>query len=714
MKKFQLEEKMKNFCNENKNFIRILLLVFFLTAPSSLFAQFGVKWLTAGAFQNYYAGNGCEIEEGRAKSQQDGWIWPAIYPYQDAQCAKGFWIGTKNFSPDYPYKVVQVGPRLNGTGEFFPYRHQLIAKFDDPVITVDGVRTFLQKVAIDSIDPNMKADRMIINEAHTLIGVTMQRKIMQFSNPLHDNYVVQEYTFTNTGITDDKGTVSLPNKTLEGVYFFWQYRWAPTRQVSNIVANGARWGMNTMIDVRGDSVYAGDKAGEEKYRTTFAWHGYFPDKTIPYDNIGCPVFNGSSGAETGFVAANDTVGRLGATQFIGVLALYADKSATEKVDDPKQPTTTMYINSDDAVTSGDAGTNNPYNLGMMQNKYNNFLTAGHKPRHAYVVEPTGNFATQIKGPNLGTTGGFSAANGFGPYNLAPGQSVKIVLVEASAGLSREECIRIGKQYKAEYTAAGTNTTALAAAALKKNTAVLTGKDSLMKTWKMATENFNAKYDIQNPPLPPKKVDVISKGDMITLKWEAFAGVDPNTKYRVYRAGYQKDSTYYMIYESKPGEASYNDVTPLRGISYYYYVSAVGSNGLESNRYYTQTYTPATLKRPAGITMQDIRVVPNPYIISSDGNKLRFGLVDRPNQIAFFGIPGNCTIKIYDELGRLIATPDSPEPGLKSSFNHTDGSGDAYWNCITSYGQLVVSGVYIAVVTNNDTGEKAIVKFVVIR
>jgi hypothetical protein len=170
----------------------------------------------------------------------------------------------------------------------------------------------------------------------------------------------------------------------------------------------------------------------------------------------------------------------------------------------------------------------------------------------------------------------------------------------------------------------------------------------------------------------------------------------------------------MIYESKAGETTFDDVTPIRGLSYYYYITSVGSNGLESNRYYTQTYTPATLKRPAGTSMKDIRVVPNPYIISSDGNKLRFGLVDRPNQIAFFGIPGNCTIKIYDELGRLIASPESGEPSLKSSFNHTDGSGDAYWNCITSYGQLVVSGIYIAVVTNNDTGEKAIVKFVVIR
>ncbi|NUO81199.1 hypothetical protein HUU05_14060, partial [candidate division KSB1 bacterium] len=44
----------------------------------------------------------------------------------------------------------------------------------------------------------------------------------------------------------------------------------------------------------------------------------------------------------------------------------------------------------------------------------------------------------------------------------------------------------------------------------------------------------------------------------------------------------------------------------------------------------------------------------------------------------------------------------------------DGSGDEEWNLITSSNQVIVSGVYIAVVTNSDTGESEIVKFVVIR
>jgi hypothetical protein len=83
---------------------------------------------------------------------------------------------------------------------------------------------------------------------------------------------------------------------------------------------------------------------------------------------------------------------------------------------------------------------------------------------------------------------------------------------------------------------------------------------------------------------------------------------------------------------------------------------------------------------------------------------------------FLNIPGHCTIKIYTERGNLIKT-----------IEHTDGSGDATWESVTSSRQVVVSGVYIAYfeVTKdyNDPatgellykeGEQAVRKFIIIR
>jgi len=50
---------------------------------------------------------------------------------------------------------------------------------------------------------------MIVNSANTLLGVTMERRIMQFSQGFHDNYHVIEYVFTNTGNTDADAEIEL-------------------------------------------------------------------------------------------------------------------------------------------------------------------------------------------------------------------------------------------------------------------------------------------------------------------------------------------------------------------------------------------------------------------------------------------------------------------------------------------------------------------------
>ena len=44
----------------------------------------------------------------------------------------------------------------------------------------------------------------------------------------------------------------------------------------------------------------------------------------------------------------------------------------------------------------------------------------------------------------------------------------------------------------------------------------------------------------------------------------------------------------------------------------------------------------------------------------------------------------------------------------------DGSGDEYWDQTTSSRQVVASGLYIAHITDNDSGETAERKFVIIR
>lgn len=677
--------------------IGLLGIVIYLTTPIQTYAQYTVKWMAVGSLHNWYSEIGSEIEHGNLKVQQCGMQWPAIYNRQDMQAAKGFWIGCKNFTDEkgdnYPYKVVHVGPRVTGSNEFFPVKFEMYSRFEPPRTSVDLIDSYEKRVENDGVDPTLKPDRMIINITNSQVGITMTRKIMQFSHPYHDNYIICDYTFTNTGNVDDDAEIELPNQTLEDVYFYFQYRWAVSFQTRYLIGNATGWGINLMLDSRGDGVM--EDPPNEQFRAQFGWHGKYPPFT-QYDNIGAPIWDPAGSA--GYIGVADTVGRLGAAQFIGVVTLHADKSPTDSTDDPNQPSTTSYEGSDQPNTSQ----NDPYNVARMESEYE-WMSKGHvSPRHAWKVEPNGNFTEPSGDPALGTPGGFSACNGYGPYTLGPGESIRIVWAEGAAGLSREKCIEIGKQFKKGEISAKT-----------KNEWVLSGRDSLFQTFRRAIANFTSDYSIQQPPKPPSAFRVNGGGDRIILEWDVYE-TDPNlTGFDIYRAKGQYDSTYQLIHTAGPDERNYNDTVLERGVSYYYYIASLGGeipanpslniprDILKSSRYYTQTYDPTSLKRPAGESLSQIRVVPNPYNISADPNRLLFpGEADK---LAFYNIPGQCTIKIYTEIGELVKT-----------IEHTDGSGDAYWSCTTEYQQIVVSGLYIAVVTDNESGKSQIVKFLIIR
>ena len=99
-------------------------------------------------------------------------------------------------------------------------------------------------------------------------------------------------------------------------------------------------------------------------------------------------------------------------------------------------------------------------------------------------------------------------------------------------------------------------------------------------------------------------------------------------------------------------------------------------------------------------MAEIRVVPNPYHIKA--RNLQFGAFDGADRLAFYGLPAECTIRIYTERGDLIDV-----------LEHKDGSGDELWHSTTSSKQIIVSGLYIAHILTPD-GQSAFRKFVVIR
>ncbi|MCA1803334.1 MAG: hypothetical protein LC662_12855 [Rhodothermaceae bacterium] len=698
----------------------LLLLAVTLFVPVKVEAQFQTKWLSVGSLHNWYISTGTEREHGLVNRQQFGLRWPAIYQHQDSQAAKGFWIGTKNFTDEngtaFPTKVVHVGPRVSGSGSVFPLEMNMISQFAPPEVYVDGIQSFQLPIDNDEVDPDLPADRMIYNLLNTAIGLQVERKIMQFSNQFHDNYHVSEYTFTNTGNVNENENIELPNQTLEDVYFFFQYRYSVNQSTRYTIGNSTGWGINTMINRRGDGLRPEEP---ETFRAQYIWHGRYPAFTT-YDNLGGPIW--SPNTSGGFVTADDTTGRLGAYQFVGHVVLHADTSPDDPTDDPNQPRTMSQMGSDDPLNSG----NDPFNLARMAREYD-LMTAGRTTRHAYIVEPNGNFTAPTGDPSLGTSGGWSATNGFGPYTIGPGESVKIVLAEAMAGINREASEYIGRMYK---QSGGDNNALIAydvagvTHELTKNEWVFTGEDSLFQTFNRAIANYQSGYNIPRAPRPPSLFNINGGGDGIYMTWDYDSAEEANVSgFEIYRADTRTDSTYYRVFAGPPSSRSFVDDDsnpvggPTRGRNYYYYITALGdasaNNGggltpqvaLRSSRYYTQSYDPARLKRPAGEAMSEIVIVPNPYIRNASGDlQLDEAFQDR---IAFYEIPGRSRIKIYTELGELIKT-----------IEHSDGSGDAFWDMNTEWRQKVVSGVYIAVIENLDDadpefGKQVIKKFVVV-
>jgi hypothetical protein len=404
---------------------------------------------------------------------------------------------------------------------------------------------------------------MIDNVVNTPLGLTMHRKIIAFSQPFHDNYIIYDYVFTNNGFIDDNGSKRSPVTTLNNVYFYFQNRYGINRDVQPVIGDPVAYGKNLVNDFRGDTSnpgpakYFSSNTDNNDLRVGYAWHGYFPSFTGGYDNIGAPIFKQATGHPAG-----DTVGRLGAYQFIGWATLHADKSPTDTTDDIRQPSTTSYESSDGALVG--SGSLDQFNATAMDGQWK-MITKGHViPRHADLLTPT------TGDPALGTSGGQSIAMGYGPYTIAPSESVHIVVAELAAGLTREASIEIGRAYKTSISTPIT----YKGITKTKNEWVFTGKDSLFKSVRRALANYSSGWSIPQPPPPPTTVNVFSRANKVHIEWTS--SNDPKTDgWEIWRASAQYDSTYYKIWEGPASASSFDDTLASFDVAYYYYISSIG-------------------------------------------------------------------------------------------------------------------------------------------
>ncbi len=693
-----------------QNIIKLGLVLMFLLSASGLNGQIdnGLrKWIRVGSLQSFFDAYGAERAWNANTSYYEGVQWPAWYADQDNFVIDRSWVTCRDFTDAdgtfWDYKSVSF---YSTSTEVQAMQNTLTGLFDSPLVSVDGTLKLADSYVDSLHDPNLPFDRILTDVSRTSLGVEVTRKVYAFSQQYHDNYFITTYTFKNTGNTDGDDEIELPNNVVTDFYYGCMPRYATSQEARLTTSGDISWGMHQWV-------HHTPMTDNPDIPCFYSWLGQVKALDGVVDNIGGPIYKNVTDYKDG---------RLSAPQFAGMAILHVPASPTNDMNDYGKLTMGWH--------GGDT-------YGIDKEIWD--MLSGvdiYKNTGSYSIPmDEGKSTSDIPQDTEGNDGGGAAGlYGVGPYTLQMGESVTIVTVEAVSGLDREHCTTIGQKWLQDYRGTaqtftlpdGSNSTDRNE---YKDAWVYSGKDSIMQTFRRAKANYESGFALATPPPPPANIYIESLGDKIALTWSGEAESASNFGgYKIFRATAASDSIYHEIFSCGAADAvnSYEDKTPSRGISYYYYVCSLSDGSLNtdlslnpagqlmSGRAYTQTVEPAYLRRQSGMKLADIRIVANPYSIAN--RDWQYGEGDDMDRIYFLEVPGHCVIKIFTERGDLIKT-----------IHHEAGSGDKAWNLDTDSRQVIVSGVYIAYfqvtqdIPDPYTGEVALKKgdatykkFIVIR
>jgi hypothetical protein len=738
------------------NFGAIFCLLFILSAAQFTDAA-DLKWLRYGNYQAKVASTG-DMGEGGLGWAESGYIAYNGFDTFDEYDSEAVWashawfLGTPNWTDE---NGEEWAAKITGCGQWTSDELYTVMPVEDaqgfeihkyvrympPTVTVDGaqVSESFPEDASEHVAPERipgTAYAMLESWANTDMGVTLHQRVYNWNHDRHDDYLIYDWTFINTGNIDRDDEIELPNQVLDSLYLFRQER---------PLYEGNPW-MSTYGESEGDTL-----------RIMYAYPA--TSATASDDVFGAPHLG------TGF--SQDPMCK-------GAALLHADRSASDRLDWLQQPNMWAIVDCDlpPFVLAPRANVNYwPLIYETMRDGFLNY------PNHFFDEYP-GQWEGGHKSVRMDEMGmrdvsdfpysfaTFAVDWSVGPYTLAPGDSIRIVFALAVGSISPEKAWEVGTAWAAETAddqwpeaewpggdyglPAQFDLLGLDANDLAKDAWVYTGRDTLFRNASYAQWSVQNDYNVPIPP-PAPSVDVFSQPDKIKIEWGTESeSVSDFAGYRVYRALGNPDprlhvseliGSWELIFECGEGTDNtlthnYDDTSPERGQGYYYYVAAfddgtengpdagnpLGGMSLESGKYMNRTTKAAFLTRAPGKALSDIRVVPNPY--NYGAREIQFAGLEE-NKIMFLNIPPLCTIKIYTVSGDLVKTIDHN--------NLLDQSGDASWGTqprgysTTDTGQLMVSGVYIAYIKvtedyhDPDTddilyrkGESTTVKFVVVR
>ena len=640
-----------------------------------------------------------------------------------------------------------------------------------PQIIVDGDHTEDPfPTSGDEVAPEKilgTADIMIESNVRMHMGLDVKQRVLAWSQPGHDDYIIWDWTFVNSGNVDEDAEIELPGQTLEDVYIV---------RVNEAFPNGS-----------GDNKALGTFAGTtENHDTRLSYPQ--DDDSLRIDFL-TPLRAGSADRDSyGFNVANNVWNILTGARFAGSAVLFAPQSTdaqqfpnTPASNDPAQPsmhtsllaeptwillhneiladfpdmTAEEFVDAYEVMKKGVFGIDTTipnyqetYYMSEVYDVYD--TTASGAP--TYYEQPIDRWG------ELDPDRGYAYASdipwirfdvqthwSIGPYQMDFGDTLRYVYAYVGGAIDRKTSYLMGEAWDNEEAASYGWLAEMDSAEMveelrqrdpifdvyydidgfrdpltvndiAKDLMVATGKDSLFNNGMNAQRNFNMNYEIPESPAPPSIFEVTSGPDMIKLTWSYEEGYEPPNleSFNIYRAGgdyvYSKQGEivlgdWQVIGSVDAGDTLYEDTDAVSAHDYYYAITAVSSSGVESGMYLTMTKLAARLQSYPGDSLEAVRVVPNPMNIKSSA-RTRFP-EGEGEKIAFVELPPVCTISILTESGNLVR-----------EIQHTNGSGTEVWefsgqHLLTSSDQIPASGIYIAHIKIPD-GRYISRKFVIIR
>ncbi|HEX2963732.1 MAG TPA: hypothetical protein VHO43_18185 [Ignavibacteriales bacterium] len=615
---------------------------------------------------------------------------------------------------------VPVPPDFSPEQKDFAIYHASLATGDNGVLnTIPPFKVQENYVGTAGFDPLLPEEMNTIT-FNTATGITVTQRSMAWSYPGYHDFIIYDYTFKNTG----QMVVSSVNKTFNVPQTL--------KEVWIVFHSGINVSTKGMINFHHNSDFLSSAAPAGG----FGWHpgnGYFNYYNVENDNP-------NDGKGLLYYSRHYNGGREPApwdkyglkTNWQNLLSKDPGVWPPELQDPSAFGFEFLYRTPPPGAQSQDPFDADPTYFNIYSDEGDKFAgktvdfeSFGLGP---FSVKELYDFARHNKRPaNNGNLYCWYTSS-FGPYNLAVGDSVRIILAEVAGVMDLKE-VMMGdpKHYFPDSTIAAIRRNALAA------------RNAVKWGFGATVQGINLAADVpEAPPAPNCSAANASKGldtAEIAVQWDKLAETSKITDgsggifydgstdlsgYRIYR-GTDKRGIWDLVVDIPRAEMQnywradlnkyeYLDKNLQFGFESYYYVQAynnkprswTSANGTKVNNLpelASDDYnrTPLVGAKPGPVDVSkgwDVFAAPNPFIAGDRDHSFGY---PTEMKIEFRNLPEKAVIKIFSLSGDLIKTI---QHGPDANGNL---AGSASWDQRSEAGLLVAPGLYIYVVQSQTEG-----------